>query len=136
MKVRYVRYAASLMAVAAALALTLLVAFPRVAGDAGAPAALLGVTVAAVSDVATFAILSRAVRADARGFARLWGLSVFLKASLLGMAIATVAASRVLPVDGFVRTLIAAFVVFSHHEIVWFARAQRAAERTGARACS
>ena len=58
MKVRYVRYAASLMAVAAALALTLLVAFPRVAGDAGAPAALLGVTVAALFALSQTAGLS------------------------------------------------------------------------------
>ena len=129
----YGRYLAGWAIAGAMLALALLFVFPGVAGDSGAAAAVAGVLVAGITDLFVFAIVLRALAADAKGFPKLWGLSVLVKITVLGSAIALVAARGWFPVDGFVRVLICAFVVFAHHEIFWLIRMTR--KRGGVQAC-
>jgi hypothetical protein len=115
----YARYLAGWAIVTAALLVALTRVFPGVAGESGVAAATLGVTLCAAVDLAVFALVLRSLNAGARGFARLWGLSVFLKVLVFGSAIALVAGRKWFPVDGFVRVLIVSFVVYAHHEIFW-----------------
>lgn len=117
----YARYLAGWAIVTALLLAALLTVFPGVAGESGSAAAIAGVAVCAAVDLATFALVLRALRADARGFPRLWGASVFLKIGVIGSSIALVAARGWFPVDGFVRVLVVSFVVYAHHEVLWLA---------------
>ena len=80
----------------------------------------------------TVGLLVRALAADARVFPKLWGLSVALKIFVFGSAIALVAGARWFPVDGFIRVLIASFVVFVHHEILQLMLAARSPVRRAA----
>ncbi len=115
----YARYLAGWAIVAALLAYVLTSVFPGVAGESGTAAALAGIAVCAVTDLVVFALVLRALEAPQDRFAKLWGLSLFLKVAIIGGAIGTVAVAGWFPVEGFVRVLIASFVVFAHHEILW-----------------
>jgi hypothetical protein len=128
----YGRYLAGWTVVCALLLCALTAVFPAVAGEAGPAAAVAGVLVVAVTDLAVFGLVLRALAADARGFPKLWGLSVALKIFVFGSAIALVAGGRWFPVDGFIRVLIASFVVFVHHEILQLMLAARSPVRRAA----
>jgi hypothetical protein len=131
----YARYLAGWAVVGALLMLALTFLFTGVAGDAGTPAVIAGVLVVALTDLVVFAIVLRALAADAERFPKLWGLSVALKALVIGSSIALVAFMDVFPVAGFVQILIVSFVVFSHHEIFWLLVGQPRRTRMGATRC-
>ena len=128
----YGRYLAGWAVVGAVLLFALTVVLPGVAGEAGMPAAVAGVLVVGLTDLAVFGLILRALAADAQGFPKLWGLSVALKIFVFGSAIALVSGARWFPVDGFIRVLIASFVVFVHHEILQLMLAARSPVRRAA----
>jgi hypothetical protein len=130
----YARYLAGWAVVATLLVVALTTVFPGVAGEAGPAAAFAGVAICAATDLATFALVLKALGADPARFSKLWGASVVLKACVFGASIALVAACGWFPVDGFVRVLIVSFVVFAHHEILWLAL-RRAPKVAGAASC-
>jgi hypothetical protein len=119
----YARYLAGWAVVGTLLAFALVAVLPGIAGDAGQAGALTGVLLVAATDLVVFGLVVRALGADARAFAKLWGLSVAVKVFVFGSAIALVAGARWFAVDGFVRVLIVSFVVFAHHEILQLALA-------------
>jgi hypothetical protein len=131
----YARYLVGWAIAGTGLVLALATAFPAVAGESGPSAALAGVCVAAATDLVVFAIVLRALAADARRFPVLWGLSVALKVLVFGSAIAFVAGSGCFPAAGFVRVLIVAFVTFAHHEVLWLCLINRGSSRLGAQRC-
>jgi hypothetical protein len=131
---RYGRYLAGWAVVGAMLYFALTEVVPGVAGASGREAAITGVLVAAGSDLIVFAIVLRALASDAKGFAKLWGLSMALKALIFGSAIGLAAARDWFPLDGFIRVLIVSFVVFVHHEafhLIWAGRAPRRIPASG-----
>jgi hypothetical protein len=130
----YARYLAGWAIVTALLIAALTTVVPGVAGESGPAAAIAGVLVCAGVDLVTFALVLKALDASQERFARLWGLSIFLKILVLGSSIALVAARGWFPVDGFVRVLITSFVVFAHHEVLWLAL-RRAPRPAGAASC-
>jgi hypothetical protein len=131
----YGRYLVGWAVIGALLLFALTTAIPAVAGDA--PAAVLpAVLVAAFTDLVVFALVLRALAADAERFPKLWGLSIAVKVLTYGAAIGVVAAGDWFPVGGFVRVLIVSFVVFAHHEIFWLLKRKPAqASGAGARPC-
>ena len=113
----YARYLAGWAVVGTLLLFALLAVLPGIAGEAGPAAAIAGVILVGATDLVVFGLVVRALAADASSFPKLWGLSVLVKVTVFGAAIALVAGSRWCPLDGFVRVMIASFVVFAHHEI-------------------
>jgi hypothetical protein len=113
---RYGRYLAGWAVVGALLYFALTEVVPGVAGTAGREGAITGVLVAAGSDLIVFALVLRALSSDAKGFAKLWGLSIAVKVLIFGSAIGLAKYQEWFPLDGFIRVLIVSFVVFMHHE--------------------
>jgi hypothetical protein len=131
---RYGRYLAGWAVVGAVLYFALTEVVPGVAGASGKPAAITGVLVAAGADLIVFAIVLRALASDAKGFAKLWGLSMAVKVLIFGSAIGLAAARDWFPLDGFIRVLIVSFVVFVHHEafhLLWGGKAPRRVPASG-----
>jgi hypothetical protein len=116
---------------AASTALTLLVVvlFPGISGAAGLSGVVSAAAVTALADALESALLSRAFGRDSDVFMRAWGAGLVVKTSLLGGAALFVVATRIVEPTGFVQTLIAAFLVFTHVGIVRLARASNATPR-------
>jgi hypothetical protein len=133
---RYGRYLAGWAVVGALLYFALTEVVPGVAGAGGRPCAATGVVVAAATDLVVFALLLRALASDARGFPKLWGLSVAVKVVFYVSAIVLVWACEWFPLDGFVQVLIVSFVVFSHHEVFQLVVSRKKPDRIAAAAAS
>lgn len=115
--------------VATALSVGAVVAFPGLAGEAGLSVALVAVLLVAAADAVEAALLERARDRAGDAFLRAWGFATAVKALVLGGAVLVVFGARPAAGDGFVRALIAAFLVFSHAGIVRLARASGRAPR-------
>lgn len=129
---RYGRYLAGWAVVGALLYFALTEVVPGVAGTSGKEAAITGVLVAAGADLIVFALVLRALSSDAKGFARLWGLSIAVKVLIYVAAITLVWAYEWFPMSGFIQVLIVSFVVFSHHEVFQLATSRRKPDRFAA----
>jgi hypothetical protein len=106
-----------------ALTLLFVALAPNLAGAAGFAGASAAIAVAALSDALEAAFLHRAVGRGSDAFLRAWGFGLAVKTALMGGAVVFVSASHVVDPQGFIQTLIAAFLVFTHAGIVRLARA-------------